>query len=62
MVNKLFLDKIKEIFFIISIDLLHLFILLFTHSLKSSLESKTDPKYFWLFDDWLSLLLNFNGG
>ena len=47
MVNKLFLDKVKESFFIIPMDLLHLFILLFTCSLKSSLESKTNPKCFW---------------
>ena len=33
MVNKLFLDKVKESFFITPMDLLHLFVLLFTCSL-----------------------------
>ena len=62
MVNKLFRDKVKESFFIIPLDLLHLFALLFTCLLESSLESKTNPKCFWLFADWTSLLLKCNGG
>ena len=62
MVNKLFLDKVNESFFIMSMDLLHLFILLFTCSSKSSLESKTNTKCFWLLADWTSWLLNCNGG
>ena len=52
MVNKLFLDKIIERFVVVPADLLHLLILLITYSLKSSLESKTNPECFWLFSDW----------
>ena len=49
----MFFDKVKECFFTMPIDLLHLLILLFTCILESSLEFKTNPKGFRLFVDWV---------
>ena len=47
-VSKFFLDRFKESLFIIPIILFYLLLLFSICSLKSSLESKINPKCFWL--------------
>ena len=60
MVNKLFVERNWENFFIKPIILLHLVILFSICSLKFNLESNTKPKCFWLSASWTFVLLKCN--